>query len=331
MAGTRRGATREARPFGARRPAPAAAPRRRPASADAGAQLELFPLAPALAAEPLRAAPPALPPPANAPTAAAPRPAEAPLSPAAATRRLHRRLAPLLGDRALRVVLTENRSTALSSKRSGNQIEVRIHRGFVDAPDEVLAAIATFLLARRRDARTREALGRIREHFARVRSEGAGIRLCRDRLRPVGRHHDLRAIRDELLATYFRDADGRPTLGRVAITWGNEAAAETARRARQRRAGSYSLKLGSYSFEDRVVRIHPVLDGAEVPRYVVESVVHHELLHAALQPVLRNGRRYVHTPEFRRREREFRNHLRAERWIAEHLHALAHRGRPAAR
>ncbi len=52
-----------------------------------------------------------------------------------------------------------------------------------------------------------------------------------------------------------------------------------------------------------------------VPRYVVESVVYHEVLHATLPPVMKNERRRIHTPEFRRRERLFPNYQRAERWI----------------
>jgi hypothetical protein len=239
-------------------------------------------------------------------------------------RRFRRRLERLLADRPLTLTLTDNRSTALSARRRGARIQLRIHRGFVDAPDDVLAAVATFVLGRPGEPRAQAALHLVREHFSRVRQDGTSIRLVRNRLRPAGRVHDLRAVRDGLLARYFTGSDGRATLPRVPITWGNAAAAETARQARNRRRGSFSLKLGSYSFEDRVIRVHPALDALEVPRYVVESVVYHELLHAAIDPVVRNGRRCVHTPEFRRRERRFRDFARAERWIAEHLHELAH-------
>jgi hypothetical protein len=73
------------------------------------------------------------------------------------------------------------------------------------------------------------------------------------------------------------------------------------------------------------VRIHPALDHPSVPRWLVESVVHHELLHADLDPVVSNGRRRLHTPEFRRREREFERHDDARRWIDRHLGALLRR------
>ena len=89
-----------------------------------------------------------------------------------------------------------------------------------------------------------------------------------------------------------------------------------------RRHRTSSLQLGSYSYEDRLIRIHRVLDDPSVPRYVVEAVVHHELLHADMPPEVRGGKRQFHTPEFRRRERLYRNLGRAERWIGEHLPEL---------
>ncbi len=61
-----------------------------------------------------------------------------------------------------------------------------------------------------------------------------------------------------------------------------------------------------------------------MPRAVVESVVYHELLHAAIPPVEQPGqRRQIHPPEFRRREREFAHFDAAEDWLAENLGRLA--------
>ncbi|HEX3129171.1 MAG TPA: hypothetical protein VH394_17690, partial [Thermoanaerobaculia bacterium] len=105
----------------------------------------------------------------------------------------------------------------------------------------------------------------------------------------------------------------------VEITWGRSSAVAAQRCRRGRTA---SLQLGSYSYEDNLIRIHRVLDDPGVPRTVVEAVVHHELLHADMPPEVHNGRRYFHTPEFRRRERLFRQLDRANAWIQEHLPEL---------
>jgi hypothetical protein len=141
---------------------------------------------------------------------------------------------------------------------------------------------------------------------------------------PVGEVLDLREIAADLNQRYF---EGRL---KVRISWG-KAAGENAHPASNcRRTRTASLQLGSYSYEDRLIRVHRVLDRPSVPRYVVESVVYHELLHADLPPVTRRGRRYFHTPEFRRRERHFRHFERADCWVRDNLHQLLRARRDAA-
>jgi predicted metal-dependent hydrolase len=227
---------------------------------------------------------------------------------------LLRRLNRLTGGRLRSLELTDNRRTILSvrSDRVINRapLELRIHRSFTEAPEEVLAAVATFVESKRGSDRAREALAVIREHFTAHR---ATTRKRRFRLVPEGRTLDLRELRDDLNERYF---EGRLT---VDISWG-KAAVGGAHSCRRHRTSS--LQLGSYSYEDKLIRIHRVLDDPSVPRYVVEAVVHHELLHADMPPEVRGGKRQFHTPEFRRRERLYRNLGRAERWIGEHLTEL---------
>ena len=265
-----------------------ATPRRRPI------QLELFesrPLAPPL---PLRV--------------------PAPGDSAALRFHLLRRLNRLTGGRLRSLELTDNQRTILSvrSGRAPNRapLELRIHHSFTHAPEEVLQAVAIFVESKRGSDRAREALVVIREHFTAHRTSA---RTRRQPLRPEGVAVDLREIFADLNQRYF---DGRLAAD---VTWGRSNAAP-ARRCRRSRTSS--LQLGSYSYEDRLVRVHRVLDDPEVPRYVVEAVVYHEMLHADMPPEERNGRRLFHTPEFRRRERLYRNLTRAERWITDNLTAL---------
>jgi len=227
---------------------------------------------------------------------------------------LLRRLNRLTGGRLRSLELTDNRRTILSvrSDRVINRapLELRIHRSFTEAPEEVLAAVATFVESKRGSDRAREALAVIREHFSAHRATARKRRL---RIIPEGTTLDLRELRDDLNGRYF---EGRLA---VDISWGKAAmvGAQSCRRHR-----TSSLQLGSYSYEDKLIRIHRVLDDPRVPRYVVEAVVHHELLHADMPPEVRGGKRLFHTPEFRRRERLYRNLGRAERWIGEHLAEL---------
>jgi len=231
----------------------------------------------------------------------------APADPNSLRFHLLRQLNRLTGGRLRSLELTDNQRTILSvrSGRLGNRapLELRIHHSFTQAPEEVLRAVATFVESKRGSDRAREALGVIREHFSVHRTAARRRRLV---LRPVGVALDLREIVADLNERYFE--------GRLAeeVTWGksNTGGASSCRRKR-----SSTLQLGSYSYEDRLIRVHRVLDDPEVPRYVVEAVVYHEMLHADMPPEIRDGKRLFHTPEFRRRERQYRNLTRAERWI----------------
>ena len=172
----------------------------------------------------------------------------------------------------------------------------------------MLQAVATFVESKRGSDRAREALILIREHFSGHRQAARIRKLV---LQPVGVALDLREVFADLNERYF---EGRLAAG---ITWGKSAVNSRCGRRR-----SASLQLGSYSYEDRLIRLHRVLDHPEVPRYVVEAVVYHEMLHADMPPEIRGGKRMFHTPEFRRRERLYRNLTRAERWIGENMPAL---------
>jgi hypothetical protein len=237
-------------------------------------------------------------------------------SPDAPRLELQRALNRLTGGRLKSLTLTENRRTILSVKppRPGErtQLAVRIHRCFVGCPAEVLEAVAVFLESKKGSDRSREALRVIRHHFAGQGGEGR-VRSRRASLQPVGVAVDLREIADDLNRRYFG--------GRLAvdITWGRGPGVSQPCRRRTRTS---SLQLGSYSYEDNLIRLHRALDQPGVPRHVLEAVVYHELLHADLPPVTRNGRRFFHTPEFHRRERLYRHLDKANRWIQEHLPEL---------
>jgi hypothetical protein len=291
--GTTRSSAQQQLPRDSRRSAPERSRGGRSASPGRPVQLELFGFRPVPV--------PALPPlPAG------------PADPNALRFHLLRKLNSLTGGRLRSLELTDNRRTILSVRagRIGGRapLELRIHRSFTEAPEEVLRAVATFVESRRGSDQAREALTLIREHFT-VHRQTARIRKLV--LEPVGVALDLREVFVDLNERYF---EGRLAAG---ITWGKSSVSSRCGRRR-----SASLQLGSYSYEDRLIRIHRVLDHPEVPRYVVEAVVFHEMLHADMPPEIRGGKRLFHTPEFRRRERQYRNLTRAERWIGENMPAL---------
>ncbi len=242
--------------------------------------------------------------------------ASAPTAPADA---LRARLNARLGGRVRQLVLTRNRGQILSARPLADDpvaLRVRLDECFVEAPDEALAAVGAWLAGRPRERRL--ALQTIRAHFERSRGERAAptARGPSSRLQARGAIHDLEAIATGLLGAHF-PADLAVTIG-----WG---AAVPARRRAQRP----TLRLGSYSYATRTVTIHPLLDHPSVPRFVVEAVVFHELVHAALPPPASSpqGRRCLHSAEFYAWERRYENHEAAQAWITRNLRKLLARRR----
>ncbi len=124
-------------------------------------------------------------------------------------------------------------------------------------------------------------------------------------LQHEGTHFDLRPIFDRLNERYFR---GR--LRGYKVMWG---------RRRKHRPREYFV-FGTIQEEDRVIRINPLLGQPFVPLWFLQYVLYHEMLHSVVpDESVRGGRRRVHTEEFNRREREFRNYCRARRWEEENL------------
>jgi hypothetical protein len=121
-----------------------------------------------------------------------------------------------------------------------------------------------------------------------------------------GKHHDLRAIFDKLNGRYFRNA-----LKRYKIHWG---------RKRRQRPVAYFI-FGTIQEEDRVIRIHPLLDANWVPRWFLEFVIYHEMLHSVVPDIYdrKRRRRIVHTEEFSKRERKFPHYSRAQKWEADNI------------
>lgn len=123
-------------------------------------------------------------------------------------------------------------------------------------------------------------------------------------LRHEGRYFDLRKIFDHLNERHFR---GR--LRGYKVMWG---------RRRKHRAKDYFV-FGTIQEEDRVIRINPLLDQPFVPRWFLQYVLYHEMLHSVVPDENVGKRRRVHTDEFNRREREFPRYRQARRWEEENL------------
>lgn len=123
-----------------------------------------------------------------------------------------------------------------------------------------------------------------------------------------GRFFDLREIFDRINRRFFNNA-----LRNYTICWGR----------RRRKAPVRYFVFGTIREDERIIRIHPLLDAEFVPAWFIEYVVYHEMLHAVVpEETFSTGRRKVHTDEFYRREKQFPNYARARRWESENLSRL---------
>ncbi|MDH4232116.1 MAG: SprT-like domain-containing protein, partial [Nitrospirota bacterium] len=116
--------------------------------------------------------------------------------------------------------------------------------------------------------------------------------------RYAGQHYCLKTIYEALNSEYF---DGGVS---ASITWG-------------RSSSRYRAKLrtlGSYNVETNTIRINPLLDKKTVPSYFLEFIVYHEMLHAFLGVKNINGRRSIHSKDFRLQEKKFRHYEKAMEW-----------------
>lgn len=117
-----------------------------------------------------------------------------------------------------------------------------------------------------------------------------------------GTYYDLDEIFAEVNERYFRHAIPKPTL-----TWSAKK--------------TYHI-LGHHDATHDHVTISRSLDSRIVPRFIVEYVLFHEMLHIAHPIKHINGRRHSHTPAFKRDEKKFARYQEAEDWIANNVYRL---------
>lgn len=241
----------------------------------------------------------------------------------AARRRLEDELAAALRS-SVRVVFSRSRRHAIQLRRTRHgrgahatsTYDVRLAPFFAAAEPQVRADLAEWLRHGRRVRATHDRLMRwIDARYAELapRTLPAWAR------RTAGVHHDLAALTESL-----RGARGAEALLRLerppTVGFGRFPT----------RAPRRSLDLGNYDRERDWVRIHPVLDAADVPAWFVRFVLFHEHLHAlAAREGWDDGA--PHGPTFRSHEALLPDTARAKLWQRAHTEELLSRTRTAVR
>lgn len=196
---------------------------------------------------------------------------------------------------------TQNKSVMISYRSDSEPPILRIHEMFRDASHDVAEAVAQIVEGKRR-AWPRLVNEYIRRHLPEYADTRPARRLS---LETKGQAVDLKPLFDALNATYFNGTiDAR-------LGWMTPRI--------QRRV---SIKLGSYSEETNVIRIHPALDHPDVPLKVVEAILFHEMVHAHIKTTQVEGRRISHGTDFQRELARYPDTAFADEWIKSHLGML---------
>jgi len=190
------------------------------------------------------------------------------------------------------VVITDNSSVMLSIKSKKDLFSLRLHWMFLSADHDVIDELAGYL----RNSRIKTPL--IRDFINRNIHNLKKKPPRKIRLIHKGKQFHLLDIFNKVNSEYF---DGTIS---SSITWST----------RSPKRSVAKRTLGSFSLDIDLIRINPVLDSARVPGFFLEYVVYHEMLHANLKNESTTGRRTVHSPEFKRREKLFRHYERAMTW-----------------
>jgi len=169
------------------------------------------------------------------------------------------------------------------------------------APGVVLEAIAVILLSKLYRKPIPEHYQLCYRQFLNrrsIRNQAQAIRRERGRKwisTPRGRHFDLQELFDRINREYFAN-----TLRRPLLSWS--------------RAASRTL-LGHFDTAHNAIVISKIFDRPQMPPWVVEYILYHEMLHLK-HPVRHSAaRRCFHSPEFRAEERRFPHYAEAKRLL----------------
>ena len=181
-----------------------------------------------------------------------------------------------------------------------------------NAPEEVKLALIdwTLLASRRRNVLRKRLEQRI---FSYIKEQGLETRnrsfADPSSFRTKGLAYDLSEVFDFVNKTYFN--------GTVSshVRWG-----------RHPLRSYQSVRTGADGGRYNLITIASMYDRPGVPRFAVEAIMHHEMLHIACPPQNKGTRTSIHGPEFKRRERLFPHYCDWMEWEKRCLKQMSRRG-----
>ncbi|MCH9634452.1 MAG: hypothetical protein S4CHLAM7_12030 [Chlamydiae bacterium] len=200
------------------------------------------------------------------------------------------------------VVVNDNRTTMISIlERKRRYIRLSVHRMFLEASSNVINAIVNFI-NNQKDRRSSVLLqDYINTHLPLF---GYDKKLNKQNLVTQGKVHDLKEIYDQVNSTYFSKNL------KLNITWYG---------LPKKRSGS-RMTYGLYHEPLKLIKIHNLLDQKSCPEFYVAFVIYHEMLHEVHRPTMGTLCTRIHTPEFKKQEKQFNFYHESIAWEKQYRH-----------
>jgi len=173
-------------------------------------------------------------------------------------------------------------------------IKIVLNEAFIGAPPIVLKDLIYLSIEKREQKK----LDKIRQYSRQpaFMRQYETLYLHQKRIKaPEGSSINLLEVFKRVNKEYFEDSLSQPRLG-----WSSRKSLKT---------------FGRYQIDTDTLVISKSLDSSQIPAYVIDFVMYHELLHKQLGAVRQNGRMKAHTSNFRAAEKHFQFYQEASTFL----------------
>ena len=209
----------------------------------------------------------------------------------------------------VRLRMNDNLHSLISTSRdgSGPGIRLSLHRMFLQAENEVIEALARFIV--RPTPQVRKTIRTYINENRGLITQARGYTIPRKKQGDAqGAHFNLEARARRLNKQYFGEELS------FDFIWG--------RGSKGRRCQRH-VTLGTWNERQRLIRIHPMLDMPNVPGFYLDYIIYHEMVHIAIPSRTDSGgRMHHHTKDFYDLERRYAHYGEAQRWEKRWLKTL---------
>jgi predicted metal-dependent hydrolase len=184
------------------------------------------------------------------------------------------------------------------------RIRIKINENFRNAPKNIMENLAIILLAKVYKAKVGKDIRKNYNNYVESLRDTLPAKKHNrlDSYSARGNAYDLSQIFQQLNKLYFGDSLKEPIVG-----WS--------------RNKSY-WRLGFYDQERNLLVVSRIFDRAKVPEQIVAYLVYHEMLHIQFPTERRNGRRIIHSAQFRETERKFPEYQEIQDWLKKNIRKL---------